>query len=98
MAELTWWLWLIIGVVLMIAELRFGTWYVFWLGVSACGVGVVSYLYPDASLGGRIFLWLVVAAALILTHSRVSSGAVTVADSPRRNWPNQRRAIRRRKR
>ncbi len=97
MTELHWWYWLLAGVLLMLAEVRFGTWYVFWLGVSACGVGLTSYLYPGATVGAQIFLWLVVAATLILTHSRFNSGVTSVDDSPRRHWPNKRRPLRRRK-
>lgn len=97
MTELYWWMWLIIGALLMIAEVRFGTWYVFWFGVSACGVGALSFFYPDASDGARIFLWLVAAASLILTHSRITSGVTSLPDSPRRYWPNKRRLLRRRK-
>lgn len=82
----------------MSAEMRFGTWYVFWFGVSSIFVGALLATYPGATLGAQIFLWLVLAATLILTHSKITGGDTEAPDSPRRHWPNRRKISRKHRR
>jgi membrane protein implicated in regulation of membrane protease activity len=98
MSEPHWWYWLILGVILMSAEMRFGTWYVFWFGVSSIFVGALLAIYPGATFGAQIFLWLVLAATLILTHSKITGGDTEAPDSPRRHWPNRRKISRKHRR
>ncbi|AKQ46219.1 hypothetical protein TH63_12275 [Rufibacter radiotolerans] len=42
-----WWLWLIAGILLLVAEMITGTFYLLWLGVAAMVAAVLAYLFPE---------------------------------------------------
>lgn len=88
------WFWLVLGLLLMGAELRFGTFYVIWFGVGALFVSGWVYVYPDATLGSQIFLWVVTAATMI--WSRFSMPPPEEGRKP--PWRQKKLAIQRRKR
>ena len=96
MTEPLWWHWLLLGVSLTLAELRFGTWYVCWFGVAALLVSALLYHYPGATFGAQFFLWLVAAATLVWTHAKIAPGSERPDQSPRRTWPNGSKRFRRR--
>ena len=62
-----WWHWLLLGVVLMGIELRLGALFVCWFGVGAWGVAGVLYVFPAATLGAQVFLWLTASMTLVWT-------------------------------
>ena len=77
----TWWMWLMIGLLLMLAEfLTPGAFYQFFFGLGAIGVGLLGMTGLDLSLPVQIGLFLVlsvVSLALLRKPLRVhfSSGA-----------------------
>ncbi|WP_181305798.1 NfeD family protein [Rufibacter sp. XAAS-G3-1] len=42
-----WWLWLIAGILLLVAEMVTGTFYLLWLGIAALVAAVLAYLSPQ---------------------------------------------------
>jgi membrane protein implicated in regulation of membrane protease activity len=55
----TWLLWLVIAVLLAIAEMFTGTFYLLWIGISCMAAGIVGMFVPDA-----LWLQLLVAAVV----------------------------------
>ncbi|GGK66208.1 NfeD family protein [Rufibacter glacialis] len=53
-----WWLWLTAGILLLVAEMVTGTFYLLWLGIAVLVAAVLAYLFPD-------IYWLPPAAASI---------------------------------
>ncbi|ALI98072.1 NfeD family protein [Rufibacter tibetensis] len=51
-----WWLWLIAGILLLVAEMITGTFYLLWLGIAVFVAAVLAYLFPET-------YWLPPAAA-----------------------------------
>ncbi|WP_205502880.1 NfeD family protein [Rufibacter psychrotolerans] len=43
-----WWFWLIAGILLLVAEMVTGTFYLLWLGVSALVAAALAYFFPDS--------------------------------------------------
>lgn len=63
-----WVFWLVLGILLTLAEFRFGTLFVVWFGVGALFVCGWTYYYPDATVGAQILLWVVTTATMIWTR------------------------------
>ncbi|KIM06342.1 MAG: hypothetical protein KU29_08730 [Sulfurovum sp. FS06-10] len=55
--ELLWWHWIVIGIVLIIAEMFTGTFIMLGLGLATILVGVVDNIYP-ISLEMQLTLWI----------------------------------------
>ncbi|MFB9864030.1 NfeD family protein [Rufibacter immobilis] len=61
-----WWFWLLAGILLLVAEMVTGTFYLLWLGISALVAAVLAYLFPElywlppaaASLSGVTLIFL----------------------------------------
>jgi membrane protein implicated in regulation of membrane protease activity len=53
-----WWLWLIAGILLLVAEMVTGTFYLLWLGIAVLVASVLAYLFPET-------YWIPPAAASI---------------------------------
>ncbi|WP_210487236.1 NfeD family protein [Rufibacter aurantiacus] len=53
-----WWLWLMAGILLLVAEMLTGTFYLLWLGLAALVAAALSYLFPEN-------LWLPPVAASV---------------------------------
>jgi membrane protein implicated in regulation of membrane protease activity len=58
-----WAIWLIIGVLLIIAEMATLTFYLLWLGVGALFAALAAWLFPDA-IGVQVLIGIVVAMVL----------------------------------
>ena len=61
------WLWAILGLVLLGAEMASTTFYLFWFGVAALAIALLVWLIPSISIKVQIFLFAVVSLVLILT-------------------------------
>lgn len=61
------WLWAILGLVLLGAEMASTTFYLFWFGVAALATALLVWLIPSISIKVQIFLFAVVSLLLILT-------------------------------
>jgi membrane protein implicated in regulation of membrane protease activity len=60
---LTWMHWVSFGIVLMIAELAIGSFFIFWFGLGSVLVGVLMLLAPGLPFAAQVLAW---AAASIL--------------------------------
>jgi membrane protein implicated in regulation of membrane protease activity len=58
-----WAIWLVIGIVLIIAEMATLTFYLLWLGLASFAAAIVAMLAPDAFVL-QVFVGIVVAVAL----------------------------------
>lgn len=73
-----WWLWLIAGILLLVAEMVTGTFYLLWLGVAALAAAVLAYLFPDtywlppaaASVTGLLLIFFTKPLTTRLRHAR----------------------------
>ena len=54
---LHWWHWIILGLVLGVAELLVPAFFIVWFGLGAIGVGVVLAFFPTLSLAAQVLLW-----------------------------------------
>ena len=71
MWEPLWWHWLVLGVILMLAELGIGSFFIFWFGLSAVIVSLVLLALPESSLALQLSLWILASAGLIVAWFRV---------------------------
>ncbi|MBC3541341.1 NfeD family protein [Rufibacter sediminis] len=42
-----WWIWLVAGILLLVAEMVTGTFYLLWLGIAALVAAGLAYLFPE---------------------------------------------------
>ncbi len=61
------WLWAILGLILLGAEMASATFYLFWFGVAALVIAFSVWLIPSMSIKVQVFLFAVVSLVLILT-------------------------------
>ena len=62
--EILYWHWLILGVLLLIAEIFLPTFTALWFGAGALLVGVLLLVFPDMSLTVQVVLWTVFSGVL----------------------------------
>lgn len=60
-----WWHWIVLGLVLTMAEMAVPAFFIVWFGLAAVVVGLVLLATPDLALPTQILLWSVLAAALV---------------------------------
>ena len=63
--QLSFWDWLALGTVLLILEVFGAGGYLLWIGLAAAAVGVLTFLMPELSWEGS--LWMQLLAVLVLT-------------------------------
>ncbi|HPR05495.1 MAG: NfeD family protein [Zoogloeaceae bacterium] len=66
-----WWHWLVVGIVLMLAELAIPAFFVIWFGFGAVLVGLLLLVAPALSLTIQLLLWTVASVALTILWFRV---------------------------
>lgn len=62
--NLEWWMWVVAGVVLILAELAIPAFFVLWFGLGALLVGLMLLLLPALSPTAQLGLWI--AASLFM--------------------------------
>ncbi|MCM8627519.1 NfeD family protein [Accumulibacter sp.] len=62
---LEWWHWIVLGLILMIAELALPAFFVVWFGLGAIGLGIILLVVPDLAPWLQILLWAGLSAALV---------------------------------
>ncbi|TVO63655.1 NfeD family protein [Denitromonas ohlonensis] len=67
----TWWHWLVVGIVLMLAELAIPAFFVIWFGLGAVLVGLLLLVAPALSLTVQLLLWTVASVGLTVLWFRV---------------------------
>ncbi len=60
-----WWHWIVLGLVLTMAEMAVPAFFIVWFGLAAVVVGLILLVAPDLALPTQILLWSVLAAALV---------------------------------
>ncbi len=61
------WLWAILGLVLLGAEMASATFYLFWFGLAALLVALIVWLVPTISVTAQVFIFALSSLILILT-------------------------------
>lgn len=55
------WIWGVLGLVLLAAEMATGTMYLLWLGISALCLAVTVWLFPNLSIAWQFMLFAILA-------------------------------------
>ena len=55
--ELVYWHWIVLGIVLMLAEIFIGSFFIFWFGAAAVVVGLSLTIAPSISAPTQLILW-----------------------------------------
>jgi membrane protein implicated in regulation of membrane protease activity len=83
-----WWHWLVLGLLLTMAELALVSFFVVWFGIAAAVVGLILLAAPTLALPTQFLLWAGLSTALVLiwfrylrprTMTTVGTSAATVA-------------------
>ena len=64
--DLNWIIWLAAGLVLMISELFFASFFILWFGLGAVIVGLLMLAFPTMSFSAQMILWAVSSLAFVL--------------------------------
>ena len=83
-----WWHWMVLGLVLTMAELAIVSFFVVWFGIAAVAIGLILLAAPGLALPTQFLLWAALSAALVVlwfrylrprTITAVGTSAATVA-------------------
>ena len=55
--ELVYWHWIVLGIVLMLAEIFIGSFFIFWFGAAAVVVGLSLTIAPNISAPTQLIFW-----------------------------------------
>ena len=55
--ELIYWHWIVLGIVLMLAEIFIGSFFIFWFGAAAVVVGLSLTIAPSISASTQLIFW-----------------------------------------
>ena len=55
--ELVYWHWIVLGIVLMLAEIFIGSFFIFWFGAAAVVVGLSLTIAPSISASTQLIFW-----------------------------------------
>lgn len=64
--QILYWHWLVFGMILMIAEIFIPSFTVFWFGLAALAMGLLSLLGVSLPLAGELFCWVVLSILFTL--------------------------------
>lgn len=59
-----WWHWIVLGFVLVLAELALASFFIVWFGLGAIGVGLVLLLAAGTGLAAQVLIWALLSALL----------------------------------
>ena len=79
------WHWLVLGLLLMLAELILPSTYFLWMGMAALAVGVLSWLIPGMSFDVQTILFAVLSVSAILLGKRYFKRHPIKSDRPMLN-------------
>lgn len=66
-----WWLWIVGGIALILAELAIVSFFVIWFGLGALLVGLLTLAIPELSPTAQIATWTVASLAMVVLWFRV---------------------------
>ncbi|WP_456431749.1 NfeD family protein [Nitratifractor sp.] len=62
---IAWWIWIVLGMVLVVSELLLSSFILLWLGVAALVVGMLHLIFV-LSLSAQLYWWSILSVALLL--------------------------------
>lgn len=68
---LEWWMWIVGGIGLVIAELAVPAFFVIWFGLGAVLVGLVLLAFPELSATAQVTLWIIASLAMVALWFKV---------------------------
>lgn len=74
--EIVWWHWVVLGLVLVVAELAIPAFFVIWFGLGALITGVCLALFPTMSVAAQVFLWTVASLVFVWLWFKVFKTSV----------------------
>lgn len=69
--HLEWWVWIVGGIALIVAELAIPSFFVIWFGLGALLVGLLMLALPDLSLTAQLATWTAASLAMVVLWFRV---------------------------
>lgn len=69
--DVLWWMWLVLGVALMLAEMLTTTFFLLWFGIGAVLVGLLAWVWPGLPIGGQLLAWACSSSLLAVFWFRV---------------------------
>jgi len=57
------WHWIVIGIVLMLAEIFLGSFFIFWFGAAAVVIGLALLIFPGLPMAAQIVGWSLLSTA-----------------------------------
>ncbi|MCG2576095.1 NfeD family protein [Dechloromonas sp. XY25] len=69
--QLEWWAWIVIGIVLIVAELAIPSFFTIWFGLGALLVGLLMLALPDLSVTAQLAIWTAASLAMVALWFRV---------------------------
>lgn len=72
-----WWMWIVGGIALMLAELAIPAFFVIWFGLGALLVGLLLLVAPELSLTSQLALWTAASLAMVALWFKVFKQSFT---------------------
>jgi membrane protein implicated in regulation of membrane protease activity len=69
--QLLWWHWMVLGFVLVVAELAIPSFFLIWFGVGALIVGIVLVALPGLPFAWQILVWLACSVAFVVLWFKI---------------------------
>lgn len=77
--EIAWWMWLVGGLGLILAELAITSFFVVWFGLGALIVGALLWLWPGLPLSAQLAVWTLASSGMVFLWLRVFRPGVEAA-------------------
>lgn len=69
--QIEWWIWMVGGIGLILAELVIPSFFVIWFGLGALLVGLLALLIPGLSLTAHLAIWTAASLAMVVLWFKV---------------------------
>jgi len=69
--ELVYWHWIVLGIVLMLAEIFIGSFFIFWFGAAAVVVGLSLTIAPSISAPTQLIFWTLLSLVFAVAWFRI---------------------------
>lgn len=82
---MTFWQWLVLGLLLMLVEVLVPSTYFLWIGLAAMSVGVLFWLMPSLSFDAQLILFALLSVSMIFLGKRYLKRHPIATDRPTLN-------------
>lgn len=69
--QIEWWMWVVGGIALVVAELLIPSFFIIWFGLGALLVGGMMLLVPDLTLTAQLGAWTLASIAMVALWFKV---------------------------